>query len=223
MRSAEPGRLDVVAPNVALPHQPATTWARQRLLLVFRNSMSSPEPVELARPTTTLPRRRTRTVALTVTVGTLVGLAISLLSVGWFFRSSAAPLTDEALAAAEKNWESAGPASYNLDLELVGSQAGTIQVEVRNGEVTRMVRNGHVPRQRRTWYYWSVPGQFETIHIDLAGAEHPDQAFGVAPGTRAVIRAEFDERLGYPKFYQRILLGTGIHVEWTTTRFEVVP
>ena len=85
-----------------------------------------------------------------------------------------------------------------------------------------MVRDGVEPKQRRTWDYWSVPGQFETIHIDWEAAKHPQEGFGVAPGTKVVLRAEFDQRYGYPRFYQRILLGTGIHVEWRVTRFEVV-
>ncbi len=177
-----------------------------------------------AGPHEIVPRRRLRTsaVAWAATLGALLGLGVTLALLILFFRGSIPPLTQEALEAAEKNWQSSGPASYNLELELVGTQAGKIRVEVRDREVTRMVRNGYEPSHKRTWYYWSVPGQFETIEIDFEAAKNPEQGFGVAPGTQAVLRAEFDERFGYPKFYQRILLGTPIHVEWKTTLFEAV-
>ncbi|MBL9125943.1 MAG: hypothetical protein JNG90_20035, partial [Planctomycetaceae bacterium] len=162
------------------------------------------------------------TIAWGVALGGAVGIAATLAAFAYFVRGTAEVLTLEALREAQAKWEEAGPASYNQELELVGSQAGTIQVEVRRGEVTRMVRNGYQPSQQRTWWYWSVPGQFETIDVDWEAAQDPPRGFGVAPGTRAILRAEFDPQYGYPRFYQRVLLGTGIHVEWRVTRFEAV-
>lgn len=184
--------------------------------------ITSPKPAHPA-PENRRARLSTRTMATVAALGGLLGLAATMGVLLLLARGSAPPLTVDALQAAQSRWNAAGIASYNLELELVGSQAGKIQVEVRDGQVTRMVRNGYQPSQTRTWYYWSVPGQFETIEIDLEAAKDPERGFGVAPGTRAVLRGEFDEQLGYPKFYQRILLGTGIHVEWKTTKFEVVP
>jgi len=163
------------------------------------------------------------TIAWGVALGGAVGIAATLAAFAYVARGTAEILTLEALRAAQAQWEQAGPASYNQELELVGSQAGTILVEVRHGEVTRMVRNGYQPSQQRTWRYWSVPGQFETIEVDWEAAQDPPRGFGVAPGTRAILRAEFDPQYGYPRYYQRILLGTGIHVEWRVTRFEAVP
>ncbi len=162
------------------------------------------------------------TIAWGVALGALLGVGLTVGGFAYFYRGTAEVLTLEALQAAELRWKQDGPPSYNQDLELVGSQAGTIQVEVRDGQVTRMIRNGYQPSQQRTWSYWSVPGQFETIEVDWEAAKHPEQGFGVAPGVQAVLRAEFDQRYGYPRFYQRILMGTGIHVEWRVTRFEVV-
>lgn len=165
---------------------------------------------------------RTSSIAWGMALGGVVGIVLTVLALVYFFRGEGTPLTVEALQEAETRWAQHGPPSYNVDLALVGSQPGQIQVEVRDGEVTRMVRNGHQPSQRRTWYYWSVPGQFETITIDFEAAKQPAEGFGVASGTQVVMRAEFDPQFGYPRFYQRILLGTGIHVEWQVTRFEVV-
>lgn len=167
-------------------------------------------------------RSRSRPLALGIAFGLLIGITISVAGLIYFFRSSVPILTPDALAAAEKRWAELGPSSYDVDLELQGTQAGTIQVEVRQGEVTRMIRNGRQPSQRRTWYYWSIPGQFETIAVDLDHAANPEQGFGVPAGSAAVLRAEFDPQYGYPRFYQRILLGTPIHVEWKVTRFEKV-
>ena len=181
---------------------------------------SSPgEPVSQSPAPRRLPAS---TVAWGIALGVVLGIVLSVAGFAYFYRGTAELLTYEALETAEERWKRAGPASYNQDLELVGTQAGKIHVEVRGGQVTKMVRNGYEPSQQRTWYYWSVPGQFETIHIDWEAAKHPQEGFGVAPSVKAVIRAEFDPRYGYPRFYQRILLGTGIHVEWRVTRFEVV-
>jgi hypothetical protein len=124
--------------------------------------------------------------------------------------------------AAVERWHRNGPASYDLDLELGGKRPGKIHVEVRNGEVIHMLRDGVEPSQRRTWDYWSVPGQLETIGQELEMATQPAKAFGAAGASEVVIWAEFDPHYGYPLQYDRVVLGADIEVHWKVTRFTVV-
>ena len=64
-------------------------------------------------------------------------------------------------------------------------------------------------------------GQFDTLEIELDNAQKPDEAYN-APRARVVLRASFDEQLGYPKRFQRRVLGTHHAIEWQVTRFDVV-
>src|SRR5262245_54117588 len=70
-------------------------------------------------------------------------------------------LTESEFEAAQARWDKHGPKDYNLDLELAGNRPGKIHIEVRDGEATHMTRDGVEPMQRRVWYYWTVPGQFD--------------------------------------------------------------
>jgi Family of unknown function (DUF6174) len=129
-------------------------------------------------------------------------------------------LTEPLLEAAEERWQANGPASYNLDLEITGAQPGIVHVEVRDGEVTAMTRDGRAPDQRRTWAVWSVPGQFDTIERELELAEDPVHEMQASADTRLKLRAEFDPHYGYPRQYQRMVFGGGPEVYWQVTKFE---
>jgi len=65
-----------------------------------------------------------------------------------------------------------------------------------------------VPKRRSTWDYWSVDAQLEIIGREMEMAREPEKAFNAPPGTRVIQRAEFDPTFGYPRKYQRIVLGT---------------
>ena len=121
--------------------------------------------------------------------------------------------------AAVARWEKLGPADYDLDLELGGKRPGPIHVEVRNGEVTHMTRDGVEPRQRRTWDYWSVNGQLETIGQELEMAKEPRKSFGAPGAAEVVMWAEFDPHYGYPRRYDRVVLGADIEVHWQVVKF----
>src|SRR5689334_13869565 len=100
-------------------------------------------------------------------IAAIVGSFIYLLAT-----SDRAPrLTREAYEAAVARWDAHGPADYNLDIELTGNRPSLIHVEVRDGHAVRMTRDGVQPRQERTWFYWTVPGQFDTIAEELEMAE----------------------------------------------------
>ena len=66
-----------------------------------------------------------------------------------------------------------------------------------------------------------MPEQFETIRQDFDSSEKPG-GFGAAAGTETILKAEFDPQYGYPRRYQRFVLGTDLDVEWHVTRFEAV-
>lgn len=158
-----------------------------------------------------------------ILLGMLLGLAIVLVALAaWMAanRSSTPRLTEAAFDAATQRWDKRGPASYDLDIELTGNRPGKIHVEVRDGQVTRMTRDGVQPAQERTWFYWSVPGMFDTIAEELEMARDPAAAFKSPAATQMVIWAEFDPQFGYPKKYDRSVLGTNYEIHWQVTRFE---
>ncbi len=144
----------------------------------------------------------------------LVALAVVL------FGNRMPELTEDDLQAAVARWNEDGPKSYDLELELEGARPGTVQVEVRGGVVVAMQRDKQTPRRRATWDVWSVPGQFDTMLRELEMAENPNREMGAPQGTRWLLRAEFDPEFGFPRGFQRVVLGGGPEVSWRVTRFE---
>ncbi|MGD9721797.1 MAG: DUF6174 domain-containing protein [Pirellulales bacterium] len=164
-------------------------------------------------------RRHPLAFGMLVGVGltSLVGVAV-LVSLAIARRPT--PLTRAAYEAAAQRWDENGPASYDLDVELGGKRPGKVHVEVRDGEVTRMTRDGVQPSQRRTWYYWSVPGQLDTIEQELEMAETPRESYGSPKAAGVALWAEFDPRYGYPRRFDRIVLGADEEVHWNVTGFR---
>jgi hypothetical protein len=135
-------------------------------------------------------------------------------------RQTLPPLTDQGLAAALDQWREQGPVSYAIDLELAGARPGKVHVEVENGVVVDMQRDGRRPSQRRTWDVWSVPGLFEMLEQELQIAADPVAGMGAAPGAEIRCQAEFDPTYGFPTRYRRLVLGDGPEIAWTVTRFD---
>ncbi len=158
-------------------------------------------------------------IVLGVAVGLMGSCTAGLFLLGQRSDAAAAVLTPERLQAAEQRWQARGPASYRLKVELRGAQTGDLVVEVRQGEVVSLTRNGATPSQKRTWAYWSVPGQFDVLHTDLENAEQSRQIFQTDSGT-GVLRAEFNTEYGYPVRYERLALGGMGDVRWRVTEFE---
>jgi len=148
-----------------------------------------------------------------VTMLAIVGMALMMRA-----RGTIPPLTSDDLAAAERLWEEHGPADYDLEVDIAGRQSGRFRVEVRAGKTIHVTRNG-VPPQRRTWDTWTVPGMFDTLHQELDLAAQAGGAFG-QPGAEAVERAVFDDQLGYPRQYERFVMGTVYEIRWEVTHFE---
>lgn len=159
-------------------------------------------------------------------LGAALGLVVAIVAVVAyliFTREHNPRLTQADYDAAARRWETHGPASYDLDLELTGNRNATIHVEVRDGEIVHMIRDGVEPRQQRTWYYWSVPGQLDTIGQELEMARDPAASFHNPSASQMVMWAEFDPTLGYPRRYDRVVLGADFEVHWRVTRFQALP
>jgi hypothetical protein len=156
---------------------------------------------------------------LLLVLGSFFVACIVVLVVTFFFRRGERipELTRESLQAAQQRWRQNGPKNYDLDVVLSGSQSGQIHVEVRNGEITGMTRNGMTPKQRRTWDYWTVPGQFDTIGQEMEMANDPAHGFPAPPGSKVLQKAQFDTGDGHPVRYHRVVLGTQLEIRWEVT------
>lgn len=126
-------------------------------------------------------------------------------------RSASPALTAERFAAAQAKWEAAGPASYEIEIDVRGAQPALYTVTVERGEPVSAARNSTPLKQRRTWETWSVPGMFDTVASDVAALNER---------SNLVVRCEFDPEFGFPAKYERIEMGTGQQVRWEVKRFE---
>ena len=165
---------------------------------------------------------RSRKIALAVAWSCLFAALVALGIVALVASRATPALTPQSLAAAKLAWRERGPADYDLDITVRGRQPGEVRISVRDGEVTSMTRDGRSPSQRRTWDYWSVDGQFGMIDQELLLARDPVKSFGAAEGTNVTLRAEFDQELGYPRRFQRSILGLDMDMEWEITRFAAI-
>ena len=152
--------------------------------------------------------------------GGLLTLA-AIIALSAVSRRQAAPeLTSGTLQAAQERWQANGPTDYGMDLVVTGRQASRYHVEVRGGKPTQVLRNDR-PITPRSWQYWTVPGLFEVLEHDMDCADDPTRGFGAKPGSRAVLRAEFDAELGYPRKFERLILGEPhLDMTWQVTKFE---
>jgi Family of unknown function (DUF6174) len=160
---------------------------------------------------TRLPTPRWRWIATGLALGVLAALFYSLHEPG-------ASLTREGLAAARVRWESQAPASYKLEVTTGGATGSRQSIVVRNGRVVSMTAAG-AEAARSAWQYWSVDGLFGFLDTELTNAEHPHQAYGVGSG-EVVLRVRFDQRLGYPEYFLRHVMGKKLSIEWHVTGFE---
>ncbi len=129
------------------------------------------------------------------------------------------PITTEILDAASNRWGEKGPPDYDMDLELTGVNPGVAHIEVRGGNVRRMLHNDHETRPH-TWDDWSVPGLFGVIRRDLevCMARGDRKADEMAQAEPVVPRGVFDAELGYPRQYHRVT-PTGADAKWRITKF----
>lgn len=150
------------------------------------------------------------------------GLAILLAAsalLTLLLREPAPLLTAETLEAAKRRWRDNGPSDYSLEVVVGGTQQGKHSIEVRRGQVLSMTTSGAevAPHVRD---YWSVEGMFEFLGEELANAQQPESAYGVTDRSQVVLRAVFDDRLGYPRRFLRHVMGRDAEIHW---RIEMTP
>lgn len=160
----------------------------------------------------------------TLIVGGVIGAALFLIGAvivyAMLYRDPLPLLTVKELNRAEKRWAEQGPSSYRLSVEIFGRQPGVVELTVENGEAVAMTRDGRAPDQRRTWSAWTVPSQFDMLHLELGNQEDHEHGYGAPPGSQAVVKAEFDAKFGYPIRVRRQVMGANLDMEWRVTRFE---
>ena len=153
---------------------------------------------------------------LPILIGVVLGIGVALWLVQRYFGDPRSPLTAEALRRAELAWREAGISDYDVEVEVKSRQTETYAVHVRDGKPLSAERNGRPLKQIRTFDTWSVPGMFDTIHSDLATADHAKNP--AAP--ELTLQATFDSQTGVPQSYRRIQWGQDLEISWRVTKFE---
>ena len=186
----------------------------------YSTNGSSANGSEEARPA----RRSFKTSA--IVLGAILGALVTagfLIVIGAILnREIVPPLTQEDYEAAVARWEKNGPANYDCEIEVSGNRPGVIQIQVRAKQVSSMTRDGTTPPQPRTWDYWSIDGQLETIGQELDMLADPQHAFGGGATGVPSLNARFHPQFGYPEVYRRFAPGTGQDMSWKITRFEPI-
>jgi len=126
-----------------------------------------------------------------------LGGGLALICVAAYYRVTAPPelplLTPAKLDEAMGRWRSHEQLDYSMRVHVEGRQGADYEVEVRAGIARSAKRNGNALTNERTFGTWAVAGMFQTLRSDL----NNQQEFNLD------LRAEFDERYGYPARYQR--------------------
>src|SRR5262249_34194775 len=118
----------------------------------------------------------------------------------------------EAVQAARQLWTRARMADYDLDWSVSGPNNAHYLVAVRGGEVRKveMLRpdGGKVELHPDKKQFFGVDGLFLTMDEELAVCSKSEKPFGQPKGTKVVMRFQPDEKLGYPHWYHRDVLGS---------------
>jgi hypothetical protein len=173
--------------------------------------------------TTEQPNTRVTTAAITALLLGLLAIVLMLMLAYFVFAQRIPELTPQRLEEAQALWAKSGPATYTMDIQLGGARPGPVHVEVVDGEVVAMTRDGKTPDQERVWAAWSVPGMFDTIEQELDLAEDPVGRLTADQNAKVFLRCKFDSQLGYPSVFHRAVRGGGPEVYWEVTKFEAQP
>lgn len=120
---------------------------------------------------------------------------------------------EEDLARARSRWESTGPASYGMEIEVRGARRAHHEIEVRGGTVTAMTTDGE-PVPERVWEAWSVEALFGILADELRHARDRTARGEPAP----LLLAAFDGKTGAPVSFLRHEQGATLAQEWEIVR-----
>lgn len=151
-------------------------------------------------------RDRRRGVKITAVAGLLIVVGVT-----WWMRSGMSPVTAARLDAAEASWREAAIHHYDMRVETSGAQQGRYELEVRDGLLKSIERDG-VPGTPADGAYWTVDGLFRTLRRELQMAEE-----GAA---NTILLAEFDRERGFPRAFLRQVSGATRSVSVEVTLFR---
>ena len=121
-------------------------------------------------------------------------------------------VTPDAVQAARQLWMRAGIRDYNLDWSVSGRNNARYSVAVRDGEVRKveMVRpdGAKVALHPEKKQFFGVDGLFLTMDEELAVCSRQERPFDQPKGTKVIMKFQPDQKLGYPRWYHRDVLGT---------------
>lgn len=134
--------------------------------------------------------------------------------------SGLSTLTPAGLDQAEQKWNAAKPASYVLVVSMEGDRVerGEFEVQVSNGIVTSVKRNGQIVTPAAGQDY-SMDGLFRILHEEMSLAEKP-ALLGAPAGYTAYLMASFDDRTGRLRHYRRAVGGISNSIDIQVLRFE---
>jgi hypothetical protein len=155
--------------------------------------------------------------------GRLIVPALLLATVGC---GGGVDVTPEAIARSRQLWKQADIRDYQLDWSIRGPNNAHYLVTVRGGEVRALEmfqRDGskvelHSPKPDT----FGVDGLFRTLDEELANVKSA-RPFGQPEGTRVVMRFQPDDKLGYPRWYHRDVLGTTLSIAIDVNALTPVP
>jgi hypothetical protein len=137
-----------------------------------------------------------------------IGLVAALILAVPYLPGRTHPVTRERLDRARALWLQAQVKNYDMDLETRGAQSGRYHVEVRDGQLTGITRDG-IAADPADGEYWTVDGLFRVSEEELDAAEQPESAaFGAR--SQVWLRARYDARLGFPiRFVREVKPASG--------------
>lgn len=153
----------------------------------------------------------------------LVTAGATLLVV-FIFRGRLDAVDENRLSAASELWRTAGIRDYDLHLHVTNRQRDDYRIQVRDGEVQRVVLNGNELTRRHSFPAWSVEGMLETIRRDLENHRRYERGERGRDVCQLLIRGRFHRQLGYPEKYIRMPRGGGNlqpTISWELVRFSI--
>ena len=163
------------------------------------------------RPSRSMPRSQRILLRM---VALLAGVALAAIVIFVFFRDTTPTVTRPILAEAVARWQQAAPANY--DLHVSTSRDDHFEIEVRDGQVTAMKRNGNQYPEDRLTDTWLVESQFEYIQNDLNMADIPENHDAVR------LIGVFDADFGFPSRYRCTTSTDRPETGWEVTHFRIV-